>query len=203
MISPAVSSSFANSAGSSVPSATLAAPVSVAKSIIKSGSSSQASVMASASTSLPSASVFPTSTGMPARVSMISSGRIDFAETAFSAVGTRTLRRIGISAVISAAARPRTVAAPPMSFFIISIAFDGFRSSPPESKLMPLPIRVTAGPAAPQRMSISRGPTSAARPTVLMAGNSDASVSPLVTSMSAPNRSARSRAAASIPAGVM
>ena len=140
---------------------------------------------------------------MPARVSMTSSGRIDFAETAFSAVGTRTRRRTGMPAVISAAARPRTVAAPPMSFFMISIAFDGFRSSPPESKLMPLPIRVTDGPLPPQRMSISRGPTSAARPTVLIAGKSFSSAAPLVTSIAAPNRPARSRAAASMPAGVM
>ena len=38
-----------------------------------------------------------------------------------------------------------TVAAPPMSFFISSIALSGFRSSPPVSKQTPLPTSVTFG----------------------------------------------------------
>ena len=170
---------------------------------MKSGSSSQASVIASARTSRPSASVLPTSTGVPARVSMTSSGRIDFADTAFSAVGTRTRSLTGSAAVITAAARPSTVAAPPISFFISSMAFEGFRSRPPESKVIPLPIRVMEGPLSPQLMSIRRGATSAARPTVSMAGNSRSSASPDVTSMEVPKRPARSRAASSRPCGVM
>ena len=169
-----------------------AAPVNVAKSIMKSGSSSQASVMASARTSRPSASVLPTSTFSPARVSMTSSGRIDSDDTAFSAAGISTRSWIWVSAVIRALARPRTCAAPPISFFISSMALDGFRSNPPESKVMPLPIRVILGPVCPQRRSIRRGAISAARPTVLMAGNSVASSAPVVTAMVAPKASTKS-----------
>ena len=45
-----------------------------------------------------------------------------------------------------------------MSFFMISMALSGLRSSPPVSKHTPLPTSVTLGsPALPQRSSISRG----------------------------------------------
>ena len=66
-----------------------------------------------------------------------------------------------------------TVAAPPMSFFMISMALSGLRSSPPVSKHTPLPTSVTLGsPALPQRSSISRGArlASAARPTAWISG---------------------------------
>jgi hypothetical protein len=59
-----------------------------------------------------------------------------------------------------------TVAAPPMSFFIISMPLDGLMSSPPESKHTPLPTSVTFGSAGlPQVRSISRGASADARPT--------------------------------------
>ncbi len=37
----------------------------------------------------------------------------------------------------------RTAAAPPMSDFIASMDFAGFRDSPPESNVMPLPASTT------------------------------------------------------------
>ena len=55
-------------------------------------------------------------------------------------------------------ARPSTQAAPPMSFFIVSMPDEFFRSSPPVSKHTPLPTRVTFGWASlPQVKSIRRG----------------------------------------------
>ena len=68
------------------------------------------------------------------------------------------------------AARPRTCAAPPMSFFISFMPAADLRSSPPESKHTPLPTRVTRGPVPPQRRSISRGARVLARPTAWIAG---------------------------------
>ena len=70
-------------------------------------------------------------------------------------------------------AQASTVAAPPMSFFMISMALSGLRSSPPVSKQTPLPTSVTLGSVAlPQRSSISRGARvlSAARPTAWISG---------------------------------
>ena len=68
-----------------------------------------------------------------------------------------------------------------MSFFISSIAADGFRSSPPLSKHTPLPTSVTRGaPARRQRQSISRGARALAAPTAAIKGYSLASVSPLM-----------------------
>ena len=80
-------------------------------------------------------------------------------------------------------------AAPPMSFFIAAMLPPGFRFSPPVSKVMPLPIRVSFGCAgSPQRRSISRGGREAARPTAWMAGKlSSSSASPLVMVTLAPN----------------
>ena len=161
-----MSSWLQNKAGHSVPKATRAAPVSVAKSTMKSGLSSIAKSRTSASTRRPSASVLPTSTLMPALVSMISSGRIERSETAFSAAPINTRKRTGISDVIMAKARPRTCAEPPISFFIISIAPAGFKSRPPESNVTPLPTKVIRGPLSPHIISIKQGWISAARPTV-------------------------------------
>ncbi len=42
-----------------------------------------------------------------------------------------------------ACSAPSTAAAPLMSAFIVSIDLDGFRDSPPESKVMPLPANTT------------------------------------------------------------
>ena len=46
-------------------------------------------------------------------------------------------------------ARPRTLAAPPMSFFISSMPEDGLMSRPPVSKVTPLPTSVTFGVIGP------------------------------------------------------
>jgi hypothetical protein len=67
-------------------------------------------------------------------------------------------------------ARPSTLAAPPMSFFISPIDAPGLRFSPPVSKHTPLPTRVRSGPSLPHVMSIRRGASSLARPTVWMSG---------------------------------
>ena len=62
-------------------------------------------------------------------------------------------------------------AAPPMSFFMISMALGGLMSRPPVSKQMPLPTSVTRGAEAlPQVRSISRGGRSLARPTAWIIG---------------------------------
>ena len=98
-----------------------------------------------------------------------------------------------------------TVAAPPMSFFMISMALSGLRSSPPVSKHTPLPTSVTLGsPALPQRSSISRGARagSAARPTAWMSGKFCFSrSSPTMERNFAPCCLASARAAASSSAG--
>ena len=84
-----------NSAGRSGPSAMRAAPVSVAMSMSRAGFSLQASASASHRMSRPSASVLPTSTVMPLRVVMMSSGRKALPETEFSTAGTSTRSRTG------------------------------------------------------------------------------------------------------------
>ena len=68
-------------------------------------------------------------------------------------------------------ASAKTLAAPPMSFFMISIALDGLRSSPPLSKHTPLPTSVTLGSSgSPQESSISRGARTEAMPTAWISG---------------------------------
>ena len=53
---------------------------------------------------------------------------------------------------------PSAVAAPPMSFFMLSMPVSVLMSSPPVSKQTPLPTSVIFGsPSLPQVMSISRG----------------------------------------------
>ena len=60
----------------------------------------------------------------------------------------------------------RALAAPPMSFFISSIALSDLMSRPPESKQTPLPTMLMRGcEASPQFNSINRGAASDARPT--------------------------------------
>ncbi len=64
-------------------------------------------------------------------------------------------------------ARPMTLAAPPMSFFISSMEEAGLMSRPPVSKQTPLPTSVTLRwPFLPQRSSSRRGASALARPTV-------------------------------------
>ncbi len=61
-------------------------------------------------------------------------------------------------------ASARTLAAPPMSFFMISMPASGLMSSPPVSKHTPLPTSVTFGCfGLPQVKSISRGARSGDR----------------------------------------
>ena len=63
-----------------------------------------------------------------------------------------------------------------MSFFMISIALSGLMSSPPVSKVTPLPTIVTLGAAAsPQVRSIRRGAWPEARPTAWISGKFSAS----------------------------
>ena len=63
------------------------------------------------------------------------------------------------------------IAAPAMSFFMLSMLEAGFRSSPPESKHTPLPTSVTLGAlSSPQVMSTSRGALVLARPTAWIVG---------------------------------
>ena len=101
-------------------------------------------------------------------------------------------------------ARPSTVAAPPMSFFIRPIDAAGLMSSPPVSKHTPLPTSVSAGPVTPQVISISRGGRVEARPTAWIIGKFDSrSASPVVTVTSPPKSAAKARTAASSSAGPM
>ena len=124
-------------------------------------------------------------------------------ETEFSAAAISTRNLTGKLLFIMAAARPSVCAAPPISFFIISMALDGFRSRPPVSKVMPLPMSVIRGPSVPHFISIRRGGTSAARPTICKAGQVSSNTSPTVTEISASQALAKLCAALSRPAGVM
>ena len=66
-----------------------------------------------------------------------------------------------------------TQAAPPMSFFMVSMAADGLRSRPPVSKQTPLPTKVTSGAALlfwPQPSSIRRGARGEPMPTAAIRG---------------------------------
>ena len=96
----------------------------------------------------------------------MSSGRKALPATAFSTAGISTRRRTLSLASITISASASTLAAPPMSFFMISMPLDGFRSSPPVSKQTPLPTSVTLGWAgSPQVRSIRRGARGDAMPT--------------------------------------
>ena len=97
------------------------------------------------------------------------------------------------------------VAAPPMSFFMLSMPLSGLMSSPPVSKHTPLPTSVILGcDGSPQVMSIRRGARSAARPTAWMSGKFSLSrSSPTIALMLAPWRAASDRAAYSSSAGPM
>ena len=121
--------------------------------------------------SRPSASVLPTSTVIPLRVVMTSSGRSALPDTLFSTAGTSTRNRMSRPAVMIIRASPRTCAAPPMSFFMRSMPWAGLMSSPPESKHTPLPTSVTLGASGgPQRRSTSLGALALARPTAWIVG---------------------------------
>ena len=161
-------SSLLNIAGRSGPSATRAAPVSVAKSMISSALSSIALVSASASTNRPSASVLSISTVMPLRLLMISPGRMALPDMLFSAAATSICKRTGKCAAMISSASANACAAPPISFFIKRMPVEGLISSPPVSKVIPLPTIATRGwRGSPHSSSIRRGACSraAALPT--------------------------------------
>ena len=68
-------------------------------------------------------------------------------------------------------ARPSTQAAPPMSFFMVAMPAEFFKSNPPVSKQTPLPMSVTlAWLSSPQTKSMSRGARTLARPTAWIIG---------------------------------
>ena len=101
----------------------------------------------------------------------MSPGRKAEPEMAFSTIGISTRSRTLRPASMIAWASPRTLAAPPMSFFISSMPADGLMSRPPVSKVTPLPTRVILGsPARPQVRSSRRGAWALARPTAWIIG---------------------------------
>src|SRR5690606_16043759 len=76
----------------------------------------------------------------------------------FSAAGIRRCSRTGKRAPITSCASARAWAAPPISFFIRSMAEAGLMSKPPLSKQMPLPTMAMRGfPGSPHCSSIRRG----------------------------------------------
>ena len=109
---------------------------------------------------------------------------------AFSTAGMSTRRRTGKPASMIMWARPRALAAPPMSFFISSMPHAGLMSRPPVSKQTPLPTSVTDGASAsPQARSMRRGARDdeAAAPTAWMSGKlSASSPSPTISEKTAP-----------------
>ena len=118
---------------------------------MRSGASSPARARASARISRPSASVLPTSTVRPARVSSTSPGRMASAETAFSTAGISRRSRTGRPRAMTRSASARAWAAPPMSFFIQRMPAEGLRSRPPVSNATPLPTSTSMGAPSPRR----------------------------------------------------
>ena len=123
----------------------------------------------------------------------------------FSTAGMSTRRRTFSPRAMIMCASASAVAAPPMSFFMLSMAASGLMSRPPVSKQTPLPTSVTRGClSSPQLMSISRGAPAAARPTAWISGKFCASrSSPTTALMVAAWRAASLRAACSSCAGPM
>ena len=116
-----------------------------------------------------------------------------------------TRSRMSSPASITSRASVSAVAAPPMSFFIRSIALDGLMSSPPVSNTTPLPTSVTLGASRrPQMKSASRGGSAAAAPTAWTSGKLRAiRASPTMLSYSAPLTSASRAASSSSAEGVI
>ena len=134
----------------------------------------------------------------------MSLGRKALPDMAFSTAGTMTRNCTFRPRDMIIWASPRTVAAPPMSFFIRFMPDEGLMFSPPVSKQTPLPTRVSLGPALPQRISMMRGARGEARPTAWTMGKFCVSrSSPLITVVVAPKRWARAEKAASSSAGPM
>ena len=119
----------------------VAAPVRVATSTIRSGFISAAADKPSARTNLPSASVFRTSTDLPFRILITSSGRCAVPEGMFSARHNHAVTRTGRPSFAIATIAWNEVAAPVMSYFMPTIDSEGFKLRPPVSKVIPLPTR--------------------------------------------------------------
>ena len=102
-----------------------------------------ASASASARMRRPSASVFSTSALLPFMNVMTSPGFCARSPGRFSVVGAYAVTATGRPSFATAAVAARTVAAPAMSYFIVSIDFAGLSESPPESNVMPLPTSAT------------------------------------------------------------
>ena len=142
-------SSVLNSAGRSGPSAVRAAPVRVARSISRSGRS------ASASRQRIGQHQAPFRIGV-ADLDRQSLARAPHVAGPIGAAADAVLDRRnqhpqldrGLAAASNSCASASAQAAPPMSFFISSIAAEGLRSSPPLSKHTPLPTSVTRGAPA-------------------------------------------------------
>ena len=82
---------------------------------------------------------------MPFLLISISCGLKEFEDIEFSTAGIITLKLIFRFNDIIICARPKTVADPPMSFFIKLIEAVGLIFKPPVSKQTPLPTNVTLG----------------------------------------------------------
>ena len=108
----------------------------------------------------------------------------------FSTAGMSTRSRTFNPRAMIMCASAKAVAAPPMSFFMLSMPVSGLMSRPPVSKQTPLPTRVTRGCVlSPHTMSISRGAAAgaAARPTAWIKGKFCANKSsPMIERISAP-----------------
>ena len=111
-----------------------------------SGSYSPAFQRPSESTRRPSASVFNTSMVFPESVLMTSPGRCAFDEGMFSAIQVIAVTLPSYPVAASASIVPKTVAEPPMSYFISSMFAPGLREIPPVSKVIPLPTSIGPRP---------------------------------------------------------
>ncbi len=125
-------------------------------------------------------------------------------DIAFSTAGMITRSRTFSPSAIIMCASASAVAAPPMSFFMLSMPESGLISSPPVSKHTPFPTNVIFGSLAlPHVMSISRGARADPAPTACTSGKFVASAVPLVTCILAECFFASVLAAASSSAGPM
>ena len=108
---------------------------------MNSGSNSPAFHNPSERTNRPSASVLRTSMVLPESVVMTSPGRCAFAAGMFSAMHVipTTLPSYPVDA--SACIVPKTVADPPISYFISSMLAPGLSEIPPVSNVIPFPTR--------------------------------------------------------------
>ena len=96
----------------------------------------------------------------------MSRGRKLVPEIEFSTAGISTRSRTFSPRAMIMCASASAVAAPPMSFFMLSMPASGLMSSPPVSKQTPLPTSVIFGSLSlPQVRSISRGARGEPAPT--------------------------------------